>query len=212
MPLSPYCRSVQMTAHILGVELNLHHVDILQNEQFKPEFLALNPEHTVPVFIDGDLILWESRAILCYLVSAYGKDDKLYPRNPKARALVDRMLYFEMGTIAGRFRSMLFASLADESYSPTTSEIDQFHEALGYLEYYLKGNKWAAGNHLTIADINLVANLSGLLKAGLSLAKYPCIGNWFKQCTEEIPGYSLFKKGVEDDGVFYKKQLPTVMV
>ncbi|CAL4133748.1 unnamed protein product, partial [Meganyctiphanes norvegica] len=209
MPISPYCRSVQLTAHSLGVELNILHLDLLKNEHLQPEFLALNPQHTVPTFIDGDLVLWESRAICCYLVSAYGKDDSLYPKEPKKRAFVDRMLYFEMGTLGVSFSNMLFASMADESYSPTSSEIDKFHKALGYLEMFLKDHKWAAGSQLTVADLVLVATISGYVKGGLSLEKYPCILKWFKQCEEEIPGYKLLnEKGAEEAGTFYKQKLP----
>lgn len=56
---SPFCRSVLLTARTLGVELNLKEVDIWQGEQFKAEYLALNPEHTVPTLVDGDLVLCE---------------------------------------------------------------------------------------------------------------------------------------------------------
>ena len=34
-----------------------------------------------------------------YLVNKYGQDDRLYPKDPEKRAIVDRMLYFDMGTL-----------------------------------------------------------------------------------------------------------------
>ena len=58
----------------------------------------MNPQHTVPTMVDGDLILNESRPIATYLCAKYGKDDKIYPKDVATRAKVDLALYFDMGT------------------------------------------------------------------------------------------------------------------
>lgn len=43
-----------------------------------------------------------SRVILAYLTAAYSKDDTLYPRDIRVRALVDQRLHFDLGTLFPR--------------------------------------------------------------------------------------------------------------
>lgn len=52
-----------------------------------------------------------SRAILSYLVAAYSKDDSLYPRDIRVRALVDQRLQFDMGTLYARLTAHYVMSL-----------------------------------------------------------------------------------------------------
>ena len=66
--MSPPCRSVMLTAKAIGITLNKKFVDLLAEEQMKPNFVALNPQHCLPTLIDGDLTLWE-RLVKCVLLS-----------------------------------------------------------------------------------------------------------------------------------------------
>lgn len=59
LPLSPPCRSVMLTAKAVGVEFNLKKLDVLSGEQLKPDFLAINFQHTIPTLVDGNIKLWE---------------------------------------------------------------------------------------------------------------------------------------------------------
>jgi ganglioside-induced differentiation-associated protein 1 len=64
-----------------------HYVDILKGEQFRPEFLAINPKAVVPVLIADDAVITESTVICEYLEDAF-PDPPLYPRSPLERARV----------------------------------------------------------------------------------------------------------------------------
>jgi glutathione S-transferase len=77
----------------LNAEVKL--VNLGAGEQNDPEFLKLNPLHQVPVLVDGDFVLTESRAILAYLVNKYKSGSELYPSQPESRALVDQRLYYD---------------------------------------------------------------------------------------------------------------------
>lgn len=73
----------------------------------------LNPQHTIPTLVDGNLNLWESRAIIAYLVEKYGKTDSLYPKDPAKRAVVNQRMYFDMGTLYDRFATYYYPQVSD---------------------------------------------------------------------------------------------------
>lgn len=53
------------------------------------EYRAMNPNKLVPVMRDGDLVLWESSAIVRYIAATYGAGS-LWPKNPNERAMSDQ--------------------------------------------------------------------------------------------------------------------------
>lgn len=70
-------------------------LNFLQKENLTPFYLKLNPTHQVPVLVDGDFVLTESRAILQYLANSRKPGSDIYPTEPKARARVDQRLNFD---------------------------------------------------------------------------------------------------------------------
>ena len=84
----------------------------------------MNPQHTVPTMVDGDLILNESRPIATYLCAKYGKDDKLYPKDVATRAKVDLALYFDMGTFYKAFGDIAVSSFIIFLCSDTKKKSD----------------------------------------------------------------------------------------
>jgi hypothetical protein len=65
----------------------------------EPGYLAMNPNGRVPTLVDGDLVLWESNAIMRYLALAYAPASPIYPAAPKQRAGVDSWLDWTLSTI-----------------------------------------------------------------------------------------------------------------
>lgn len=94
-PASPPSRAVLQVIRILGLEVEVKNVDLMKQAQQEPEFLKLNPSHQVPVLVDGDFVLPESRAIMTYLVNSRKPGHEVYPTDPKVRALIDQRLYFD---------------------------------------------------------------------------------------------------------------------
>ena len=61
------------------------------------------------------LPLAPSRAIIGYLVAQYGRGDWLYPEQAQARAAVDRVLQFDMGTLYVRFSKYVVRILSGQN-------------------------------------------------------------------------------------------------
>ena len=89
---TPNGRKVSVMLEELGLEYEVHPVDISADEQFAPDFLAISPNNRIPAIVDEDgpggapLSLFESGAILIYLAEKTGSE--LYPTEPVARANV----------------------------------------------------------------------------------------------------------------------------
>src|SRR4051812_46471375 len=93
-PGSPNALRSRAVAFELGLDPEIVNVNIGGGENRTPEYLAINPNGKVPVLVDGDVVIWESRAINAYLASKYQKDD-LYPTDPVRRAMVDQWSYWQ---------------------------------------------------------------------------------------------------------------------
>ncbi|XP_055849627.1 glutathione S-transferase D1-like [Episyrphus balteatus] len=196
LPGSAPCRSVLMTAKAVGVDLNLKELNLMAGEHLKPEFVKINPQHTIPTLVDNGFALWESRAICVYLVEKYGKTDSLYPKDPKKRAVINQRLYFDMGTLYQRFADYYYPQIFAKA--PADPEkFKKMEEAFGFLDIFLNGQQYAAGESLTVADIALVATVSTYEVAKFDINKYPNVAKWYKNALAVTPGIDLNKSGVE---------------
>lgn len=132
-----------------------------------------------------------------YLVEKYGKDDSLYPKDPQARAVVNQRLFFDV-TLYQKFGDYYYPQIfMGKPEEP--EKIEPLKTALGFLNSFLEGQKWACGDKMTIADLALVATIATFdISAGMNLSGYPNIVRWYKQCQTSIPGYEANRKGSED--------------
>lgn len=113
--------------------------------------------------MDDDLVIGESRAILSYLCEKYDKNDALYPRDPKNKAVINQRLYFDMGTLYQRhyYPQILHGKPVPEG------TFQQFEEVLEFLENQAT---YVAGESLSIADFAILASIKTFkVAAGLDL-------------------------------------------
>ncbi|KAJ3648206.1 hypothetical protein Zmor_020026 [Zophobas morio] len=205
LPGSAPCRGVLLAAKALGVELNLKLTDLMKGEHLTPEFIKINPQHTVPTLVDNGFALWESRAIMTYLADQYAKNDSLYPKDPKKRAVVDQRLYFDLGTLYARFADYYYPVIfGGGEYDP--AKLDKIKEALGFLDSFLQNDEFVAGSQLTLADLSLLATVTSFEAVNFDLSAYKNVVDWLARVKAAAPGYEeangkgvvLFKQMVEN--------------
>jgi glutathione S-transferase len=90
---SPWAWRAQSALEHKALPYDLKVLSFSAGDTRKPEFLALNPRHRVPVLVDGDFVLYESNAIVEYVDEAYpGRGAPLFPGDTRTRAIVRRMI------------------------------------------------------------------------------------------------------------------------
>ncbi|XP_070497006.1 glutathione S-transferase 1-1-like [Chironomus tepperi] len=203
-PASSPCRVVQMVAAALKVKLRLKPINLHSKEHLLPEFLKINPQHTVPTLVDNNFALWESRSICIYLVEKYAKDDSLYPKNPKQRALVNQRLYFDMGMLTKRMYDFFFPQLIQNT-QPDPQKFKEMEEAIELLDIFLENSAYAAGDKLTIADFALAVTVSVCELTGYDLNKYVNISRWYEAMKLELPGWNINEEGLNVLRQYIKK-------
>jgi glutathione S-transferase len=90
---SPYAWRAQLALEHKALPYDLKVISFAAGDTRKPEFLALNPRHRVPVLVEDDFVLYESSAIVEYLDEAYpGRGAPLFPGDARTRAIIRRMI------------------------------------------------------------------------------------------------------------------------
>ena len=181
---TPNGRKVSIMLEEVGLSYDVHPVDIEKGEQFKPEYLTINPNSKIPAIVDTEgpggqpLTLFESGAILIYLAE---KTRSLLPTEARGRYEVIQWLMFQMGGIGPMFgQANHFFKMADKI--PYAGE--RFHkEALrlyGVLERRLGEQGFLAGDY-SIADIATYPWVGRHERHHVRLEDFPNVKRWFDQ-------------------------------
>ncbi|XP_077535030.1 glutathione S-transferase D7-like [Haemaphysalis longicornis] len=200
MNASPPCRAVRIVARLVGIVLDLKDVNVLAKDQMKESFLKLNPAHTIPTLQDDAFVLWESRAIMRYLVDMYAPNHSLYPKEVRKRALIDQFLDFDLGTfyrtIADYFYSYL---LKGEPKSPDKEAA--FHRSLHSFEAILGDNprRFLTGKEMTLADVSLLVSITVPESVDYDLTAFPKVKAWYNWMERQLSTVNeINKEGISE--------------
>ena len=195
---TPNGHKVHIALEELGLPYKVIPVNIGAGDQFKPEFLALTPNHRIPAIVDPDgpggkrIELFESGAILIYLAEKTGR---LMPTDPLEHYTCLQWLMFQMGGVGPMFGQYNhFAAYAPEklpyAIERYSNEVKRLHRVL---DKRLSDAVYLAGDEYSIADIATFPWIRNADKRGIDLAEYPSVKRWH----DEIAARPAVMRGVE---------------
>ena len=163
-----------------GLDYELRHVAVFGQEQFRPEFLKLNPLGKVPVLEDPRLgqPLAESGAILHWLAERKGK---FLPNAQPARAEVMQWLMVQMANIGpmlgqvNHFRLVMKSGTHPYAESRYAAQAERLYRIL---DERLQTRQWIAGGDYSIADMACQPWANYLEAHGFDSAAHPHLVRW----------------------------------
>ncbi|MGI9336673.1 MAG: glutathione S-transferase family protein [Gammaproteobacteria bacterium] len=183
--LSGNAYKVRLFLSLLKLEHELAPVDLTAMQSRTPEFLKINPRGQIPVLVDGDVIVWDSQAILVYLARRYGEE--WLPLDPESMgAVMQWMALSENELLFGLARARA-TKLFGRPFN--LEECQAYGRAgLDVLEQRLTKHEWLACSRPTIADIACFPYVALCHQGGLSLDAFARVRAWIAHI-QTIEGY-----------------------
>lgn len=188
---SPNARKVHAVAAELGFALETETVDLRSGEQRTPEYLALNPNGKVPTLVDGDTVLWESNAIMCYLAGKTETD--LWPKSAKRYDIL-RWMFWESNHLTAAL-NQLFAQKfftqgnADQAVVERASK--SFRKYATVLDGNLSDKPYITGNNATLADYAVGVCFGYIQPLELPVAGLDNVHRWWSEFSATPSGKLL---------------------
>jgi glutathione S-transferase len=157
-----------------------------------PEFGRLNPNRKIPVIEDGDFVLWESDAIVRYLIDAYGLG-ALSTSDVKVRAIANQWSAWCKSTvypdfISGTFQPLIRVPAAERDTAAVDAAAERTGSALKILDAALTGHRFIVGDTMTFADIEIGALFHRYFTLPIARPELPNIMAYHERLKSR-PGY-----------------------
>ncbi|ONK55572.1 uncharacterized protein A4U43_UnF1550 [Asparagus officinalis] len=195
--LSPNVLRVVAALNEKGLDFELVPVDLAAGAHKKPEFLALNPFGQVPAFEDGDVRVFDSRAINRYIATQYKQTglDLIPSKTPTVLAAVESWAEAEAQQFSPVASKLLFEIIFKPMFGLGATDpaaVDSLSADLGKVldvyEAHLSKSKYFAGDEFSLADLNHMPAFSALMTTpkGELIAARPHVKAWWGPGSEVV--------------------------
>ena len=199
-------QKVTIALEEMGLPYEIVLVNILEGDQQKPDFLAINPNGRIPAMVDpdaegGPVTIFESAAILQYLGRKYRQ---FYPADEQTRARIDSWLFWQMaglGPMSGQVNWMKRAAQkperdpADIAFAQRRFE-KETARLFGVLERGLEGRDYLCGDY-SIADMCNWTWIEKYPENGGGLGEFPNIASWHERIAARPAVQRALKVGLD---------------
>ncbi|MEM7237298.1 MAG: glutathione S-transferase family protein [Pseudomonadota bacterium] len=183
--------NVQVVMWAIG-ELGLAHERIDLGHKFggtdTPEYRAMNPNGRVPTIRDGDLVLYESQAILRYIAAKYG-DANFWPDDVAVRAELDQWCEWIRTTFQPEFNYKIFwqkvrVGAADRDEAQISQDAEALKPLIQLLEDRIGQRAFMNGQELCWADMVVGHLLYRYYTVDFDRADTPNLDAYYQRLTE----------------------------
>lgn len=169
-------------------ELGLAHGHVPLGGKFggldAPAYRALNPNGRVPTLRDGDLVVWESHAIVRYLAATYGAGS-LWPVDPRERAETDQWTDWTATTFQPAWLGVFEAIVRTPEAERDAAQIARAEAAAsrlyGMLDQRLANREFIGGSRPTYADIVAGASMFRWMTMPHERPALPNLAAWHRR-------------------------------
>ncbi|XP_068305995.1 glutathione S-transferase F13-like [Pyrus communis] len=203
LALSTCTSRVLTILHEKGIDFELLPVNLLAGEHKQPHFLAKNPFGQIPVLEDGDLTLFESRAITAYVAEKFKENgvDLIRHNNLNEAALVKVWTEVESQSFHPAISPIVFQHIIVPMRGQTPDQavidanLEKLAKVLDVYEARLSSTKYLAGDFYSLADLHHLPYTYYFMKTPWAslVNESPHVKAWW----EDISSRPAFKKVAE---------------
>ncbi|APL94161.1 glutathione S-transferase [Sphingobium sp. TA15] len=154
-------------------------------------YVAMNPNRLIPTIEDGDVVLWESNAILRYLAARYAPES-MWPADPAARAQGDKWMDWQFSFAdaqRGAFFNLVRRKAEHRNAAAIADSARESGEAMLILDRALAAQPWLSGDSFGVADVPMGVYAHSFFTLAMNRPDVPHVRAWYDRLRQR-PAYA----------------------
>ncbi len=158
----------------------------------EPTYRSKNPNGRVPMVEDGELVLWESNAIVRYLCAQYGAEAGWYPADAAKRAQADKWMDWTTSSLADPFKPLFWGVLRtppeQQDWVQINAALKAVLDVLTVADQALAHQPYLSGSELGMGDIPLGSFIYAWFEMPIERPPMPHLYAWYQRL-QSRPAY-----------------------